>query len=137
MCHMKRHVTFARKCISPENEDRLKIDCLASKHSSTCIQPPLPKPVFCVVLSTSGRQNCYCFGLRLDNPMLSVGFDLHHCLMRFIFLIHCGEIALHHPFRLLSLDIANVSFAPFHEFFSHYLFHLIPRPLRDCQNTTF
>ena len=54
--HKNIYVTFARKYISTEKKLGSKKDWLASKHSSTCFLPYLPKPVLLVVFLTSGRQ---------------------------------------------------------------------------------
>ena len=59
-------VTFARKYISTGKRARFYNDWLASKHSSTCFSPSLPKPVLLVVFLTSGRQKRYCFRLRSE-----------------------------------------------------------------------
>ena len=54
-------VTFAWKYISTENKAKLRDDWPASKQSSTCFSPSLPKPVLLVVFFTTGRQKRYCF----------------------------------------------------------------------------
>ena len=67
--HKNIFVTFARKYISTENKAWFLNDWLASKHSSTCFSPSLPKTVLLLVFLTSGRQKRYCFWLRSNTQI--------------------------------------------------------------------